>query len=727
MRMSGVRVKRLRAGCSAAALAVLALAPALASALDFDLPSMGMTGSLRTQLSLGAVMRTQGRDPSLIGKLNLPGQEQFCEDKDPDGPTGPKPVPGINCLTEAGNASYLALPGYPSANTDNGDLNYDRGDLAGAAAKIAPRLQLSYGDYGLDVTALYFYDAINTGFTEFHPNNTADNNGFQPRNSERGSGAEKQVGTDLRLLDAYVSGTIPISEAHPLSFKIGNQILSLGTSTLLIFNSLNVVNAPDANVRFMPGSDVREIFQRVPLAVVGAPVTEHLSVESFYALGWKPVVVPPSGSFFSINDIFGAEHPYVMLQFGKYREDPGNQMGFDERTQGNVNLLSDAGRTLFMNPNREPGNGGEYGLTLSYFAEALNNTSFTLTYLNLHSRFPVISFVAAQYGCAHNATDAATATADCNGFKTTANNHSGLEVIPLDTVHLFLDYPEDIHALGTSFSTNLGEVAWTGEVVFRQNQPLQVDPTDVGFAALQPIFPDMSILIAANPQPGAANITIPAKRVAVPDYLETMYRHETVQPGQIVNGYERFKTLAYDTSFLLLRGASENPFGADQLTTLLEIGAYQVLDMPSLDELQLAAPGVFFHHSAGVDSTGTPNAQQTTFPATPGDRLNPSYQAGGFATAFSWGYRVLNQLSYEEVLPGVKLLPQAIFFHDVGGRSPLPTGEFLQGRKQATLGLAGNYKTNWSAALRYNWFFGAGQSNGLSDRDNVQLNVSYDF
>ena len=688
-----------------------------AAALEFTLLDGAVTGSLRTQAGVGAALRTEARDPALIGKLNLPGQEQFCEDKPAIG------APGINCLNEAGNAAYLALPGYPSANTDNGDLNYDRGDFVSAGGKIAPRLQLSWGDYGLDLTALYFYDAINTGFTERHPNNAADNNGFQPRETARDGTGEARVGNDLRILDAYLSGTLPLSEAHPVSFKLGNQILSIGTSTTMVFNSLNVVNPPDANLRFLPYGDVREIFQRIPMAVAGTPVTESLSVEGFYAFGWKPIVVPPSGSFFSVNDLLGTEHPYVMLQFGKYREDPANRVGVEERTQANVNQLSDAGRTLFLDAPREPQDGGEYGLTLSYFAEALNNTSFSLSFLNLHSRFPIIGFIASQHGCAHESTDAATATVDCEGFKTEANMHGGLEVVPLDTVRPFLDYPENIRALGAAFSTNLGDVAWTGEVVFRPNQPLQVDPTDVGFAALQPIFPEQSILIAVTP---TANVTIPARNVAVPDYLSD-YRGRAIQPGEAIAGYERFQTLNYNTSLLVLLGASDNPFGADQLTTLLEVGAYQILDLPPVDRLQVATPGVFFHHSAGVDGTGTPNAQQTTFPATPSDRLNPSYQAGGFATAFSWGYRVLGQLTYEDLFAGIKLQPQWSFFHDVDGKSPLPSGEFVERRKQAMLGLSTTYESSWTAALRYNWFFGAGQANGLGDRDNLALNVSYDF
>jgi hypothetical protein len=719
---------------AAAGLLATLLGAGPAAALDFDVFDTGITGSLRTQLSIGAAMRTQGRKIDLMGKLNLPGQEQFCEDKDPDGPGGPQAAPGINCLTVAGNQAFLDLPGYPSVNFDNGNMNYDKGDLVNAAYKIAPRLQLTWENFGFDLSAMYFHDEVNSNFTEFHQNNRPDNNGFQRRETPRRQDAEEQVGSALHLLDAYVSASLPIPGERELTAKLGNQIISLGTTTLLVFNGLNGVNPPDANIRFLPGSDVREVFQRIPLLSLGTNVTESVSVETFYALGWKPIETPPIGSFFSTNDVVGTGGGYVVALAGKYREDPDNLVSGGatgtDRTQGNAGQLSDAGRTLYVNPAREPKDGGEYGLTLSYFAEWLNNTSFALTYLNLHSRFPLINFVASQLGCAHDSANAAEAAVDCEGFLTAANGHGtmdttgdgepdGEEVAPIDTVRLFLSYPEDIQALGFSFSTSLGAVAWTGELVYRANQPLQVDVTDVGFAALQPIFPAETIAIQPLPAP-APPVNIPGRRVAAPDYVETRYRRHTVRPGQDVLGYERFKTLNWNTSFLFLAGASENPFGADQLTSLLEIGAFQILDLPPLDQLQLGAPGVPFHHSPGVDGTGTSTGANQ-------DRLNPSYQEGGFGTEFSWGYRMLNQLTFEEVFSGVKLQPQAVFFHDVDGKSPLPSGEFVKGRKQATAGLAVTYHSSWSGALRYNWFFGGGLGNGLTDRDNVTLHLSYDF
>ncbi|HUP93210.1 MAG TPA: DUF1302 family protein [Solimonas sp.] len=692
--------------------AAACLAPA-GAAWAFDFSYSDLTGSLQTQVSVGATMRTQDRDSSLVGKLNLPGQEQFCEDK-PAFPPGS--APGINCSNSVdGNAQFLALAGLPTVNTDNGNLNYDKGDLVSAALKVAPRLSLTYGEFGLDVSGVYFYDAVNVDFDEYHPNNETDNNGFQPRNTKRSKEGERAVGSDFRLLDAYVSGTLPLPGGRQLTFKVGNQVLSLGTTTLLVLNGLNTVNPPDVNLRNLPGSDVRDVFRRVPLAVLGTNLNDSLSLQAFYQFSFVPVATPPIGSFFSTNDIIGAGDPYISLLFGKNREDPGNRMGVEERTQGNANQLSDAGRTIYVDPERPTRDQGQYGLSAGYLADWLNNTSFELAYLNLHSRLPTIGFYAAEKGCVSDATNQLDALIACEGFRTA---HTGVEPLPIDTVRVALEYPENIHALGLSFSTNLGPVAWTGETVFRPNQPFQVDPVDVGFAALQTVFPAETLSFGA--------VDIPGRRVATPDYVETQYRgNRNIQPGDYIRGYERFRTLNLNTSFLFLSGASDNPVGADQVTTLFEFGGLKVFGMPGLDELQLAAPGVMFHHSAGVDGTGTPTQTQTETGAQ--NRLNPHYQESGFADSFSWGYRILQQYAYDDVFAGIRVAPQLGFFHDVHGRSPLPSGEFVQGRKQALAGVNVAFTHALSSTLRYTWYFGGGLGNPLSDRDNIQLNVAYDF
>lgn len=715
--LSSARPSLLPSGTLAASVALSLLGYATASrAVDFSLSSLDLKGKFQSQISAGMTVRTEERSSGLVGKLNLPGQQKFCDD-DPVVPPAPLPgaAPGVNCTLVAGNASYLALPGAISTNNDNGDLNYDKGDVVNALFRFAPRFQLTHPKFGIDISAVGFYDPINYSFTEYHPNNIEDNNGFQPRHTKRSKAARKDLSLGVNLLDAFVTTDLPLPGGRDLSVKVGNQILSLGTTTTLVLNGLNTVNPPDPNLRFLPGSDLRDVFQRVPLAVLSTSLTDSVAVTGFYQLLWKPVTLPPIGSYYSVNDAIGAGDGYVGLLFGKPREDPDNIAGVLERTPGNANLLSNASRTLFPTDTLKARNGGQYGFNLNYLAEWLNNTGFDLTYLRLHSRLPTLSFIASQEGCANQSTNQAEALVACRGFSLTP---LGVEPLPVDTVKYFLDYAEDINVFGVSFSTNLGPVAWTGEVAYRPNQPFQVDPIDVGFAALQPVFPKDSINLGV--------VTLPGERVAVPDFIETIYRGTPeVLPGQVIRGYERFQSLSYNTSFLFLFGASDNVFGADQITLLVEAGAQQVLNLPSLDLLQLATPGTEFHHSAGVDSTGTPTPSQAS--GDPSARLNPSYQADGFATSFSWGYRVLSQFAFENVLPGMRLAPQLSFSHDVEGRAPLPSGEFFEDRKQATFGLNALIGNSLSTTVRYSWFFDGGRRNQLHDRDNIQLNLSYDF
>lgn len=711
------RVFPLPAGSGRAWLAIsLSMGAGAAMALDFEWSGLDLRGTVQAQVSAGTTVRTEARSDELVGKLNLAGQQSFCDD-DPVVPPSPLPgsAAGVNCTLVPGNAAYLALPGSANSNNDNGNLNYNKGDVVNALFRFAPRLQLTHPLFGIDLSAVAFYDPINYNFTEYHPNNIEDNNGFQPRNTKRSKAARKDLSGGVKLLDAFVSTEIPLPGDRELSVKAGNQILSLGTTTTLILNGLNTVNPPDANLRFLPGSDLRDVFQRVPLAVASTSLTDSIAVTGFYQLMWKPVTLPPIGSYYSVNDAVGAGDSYTGLLFGKPREDPLNVAGIEERTPGNANLLSNASRTLFPTNTRKPSENGQFGFNLNYLAEWLNNTGFDFTYLKLHSRLPTISFIAAQEGCANQSTNQAEALVACRGFSLTP---LGVEPLPVDTVKYFVDYPENIDTFGASFSTNLGSVAWTGEVTYRPNQPFQIDPIDVGFAALQPVFPRDSINLGV--------VTLPGERVAVPDFVETIYRkNPEVLPGQVIRGYERLQSLSYNTSLLFLIGASDNLFGADQITLLVEAGAQQVLNLPSLDQLQLATPGTQFHHSAGVDSTGTPTPSQTM--TDPSARLNPTYQADGFATSFSWGYRVLGQFAYENALPGIRVAPQIMFSHDVEGRAPLPSGEFFEDRKQATLGLNALIGDRLSTTVRYSWFFDGGRRNQLHDRDNVQFNVSYDF
>ena len=681
---------------------LLCLTSGTAGAKEFSISGTEITGSADLLVTAGTRLRTQDRNVNIIGKTNLPGQQGFCDDKNG----------GINCTTVAGNAAYLALPGALSVNSDNGDLNYDRGSLVNGTFKLSPKLALTYGDFGIDASALYFYDVINQGFSESHPNNYG-NNGFQPAHTERSGSGEQGVGSHFELLNAYLSGAVPLPGDRALRFRVGNLVLNQGQSSFLVLNSLNDVNPPDVNIANLPGADIKEIFRPVPLAVVESALTPNLSVQAYYQFKWQRAPLPPSGSYFSTSDPLGDNGTYAAVGFAKNREDPMDLVGVDNRTPGRSSLISKSGRTFQRAADREAESQGEFGISTTYFNPDLNNTPVGLYYRNLHSRLPIFSSIAGNQSCAANSSNAAEALLACRGFASVPV--VGLEPLPIDSVKYFLEYPSNIHSFGFNFTTSLGDVAWSGEVVYRPNQPLQVDPIDVGFAALQPAFPLQTISLAV--------VDIPGRRVAAPDYLYTQYLKQTVTPGQTIHGFVRRETINYQTSFLYSGGASSNPFGANSMTALLELGAFQILNLPDIDSLQISGPGTTTHHSAGIDGSGHPNAQQQS--TNPADRQNPTSETKGFATDFSYGLRSLFVLEYDDVLQGVNLLPTLAYFQDVGGTAPVPSGEFISGRKQVIAQLQFNYFDRFYGGITNTWYFGGGQFNLLKDRGNLAMFVGW--
>ena len=205
-----------------------------------------------------------------------------------------------------------------------------------------------------------------------------------------------------------------------------------------------------------------------------------------------------------------------------------------------------------------------------------------------------------------------------------------------------------------------------GELAYHHRLPVQVQIVDVAYSTLQPAFPQQDIHIGVStltdlveqvPLAGDAlaqvteliagltsglipSVTLPSARHAVPDYL-SVYRGETVQPGQLVLGYERL-----DVAHLTLNGLKvfrDNPIGADQITFLAEAGLTYVFGMPGPEQLRFEGGGDNTHPSAGADGTGDPNGE-----ADP-TRINPTQQTDGFASQTSYGYRLLIRPSYSQV------------------------------------------------------------------------------
>ncbi len=608
-----------------------------------------------TTLSQGISVRTSARDPAIIGTAN-------------------------------GGTAY-------SVNHDDGTLNYDDG-------KISQNVSRFTSDLDIDGGAVSAFFRV-TGFVDWE-----QRNGTRAR-TPLTKPALDIVGQDLELLDAYLTGNFNVGEA-PAQIRFGQQVLSWGEGTF-IPGGINVINPIDVAQFRTPGATLREGLKPIPMISGSVSATESITVEAFYQLRWREVEIDPPGTFFSTNDFVGAGGTQAFLGFGDF-SDLGTSFG---PLTAAINADLAAGglpaQPLFdstflgvpRGPDDTPGDGGQFGVAMRFFTENLHGTEFGLYYMKYASRLPIVSartgsaagvangvasagFVSGAVGPGNTAAAVGAANAAQIGGAMGVDRYA-------QTANYFIEYPEDIDLFGASFNTEVGNTGWAlqGEYSFKRDMPLQIDDTELLFAALSP-------LSAASPAFAAfAN-----------NQLGT-FGTDTVIHGFIERDVSQIQATATKV-FGPTLGANTGVF-------IVELGLNHVHNMPNQNTLRLNA--------AGTDTSG--NSQQAAAGgAHAGKAAEPS---SAFPTATSWGYRMAAQLTYDNAIAAVNLSPRIQWAHDVQGISPQPAGPFREGRKAISIGLKATYLEKWEADIAYTNFFGAGKYNLLNDRDFFSATIKYSF
>jgi Protein of unknown function (DUF1302) len=571
-----------------------------------------------------------------------------------------------------------------SVNHDDGTLNYDDG-------KVAQNVSRFTSDLDIDGGALSAFFRV-TGFVDWQMRNGST--ARTPISQQ----AYDVVGEDLELLDAYGTGNFNIGEA-PAQIRIGQQVLSWGESTF-IPNGINVINPVDVAQLRTPGATLRDALKPIPMISGSVSATERLSFEAFYELGWKKVETDPPGTFFSTNDFVGAGGSRAFLGFGEV-SDLGTSFPAAFTTAVNP-FLTGAGQApvpsfdpTFLGVPRgaddKPSDGGQFGLAMHFFSDALQGAEFGLYYVRYNSRLPIVS---AHTGTAAGVTNGLTSAAVIAGVNPAfAPQAASIGVDRYaQTASYFIEYPEDINLFGASFNSQLGNSGWAlqGEYSLKKGEPLQIDDSELLFAALTPL----------STPPGSPYSAF------LDNQLGT-YGTNSVIHGYIQRDVSQIQATA-TKSFGPTLGANSGLF-------VIEVGLTHVHGMPSQSTLRLNAEG--------TDTSG--NSQQAAIDgAHPGKSAEPT---SAFPTPTSWGYRLATQLTYDNVIDAVNLSPRIQWAQDVQGISPQPAGPFREGRKAISFGLRATYLEEWEADVAYTNFFGAGKYNLLSDRDFVSATLKYSF
>lgn len=336
-----------------------------------------------------------------------------------------------------------------SSTADDGNLNYDDGDLYSMQVRGLHDLEIIQGDFGFFGRVKWWYDyvldneEVSHGHVanDYEPNTELEMGDFQNLAQESG----------LEALDYYLFYTSMWGEV-PVEFRAGKLVLNWGENTF-IQNGINVINPFDVTALRRPGTEIREALLPTGLVYANIGATPELSLEVFYQYEYDRTIVDECGTYWNAGDVFGGGCDKLTVSTAT-----------SDRQQ-----VQD-GDFIPRGPDDNPSNDGQWGISAKYFAESLNGTEFGFYYINTHSRTPIFSGI--------NATE----------------NFGQPFILGANPQYRF-EYPEDIETYALSFATNVGFWAVSGEVSYRPDFPLQINTTEIAQALALGNFAEWSTVI----------------------------------------------------------------------------------------------------------------------------------------------------------------------------------------------------------------------------------------
>ncbi|MBC3435521.1 DUF1302 domain-containing protein [Pseudomonas sp. BW16M2] len=570
-----------------------------------------------------------------------------------------------------------------SQTSDDGHLNFKKGETFSKIFKGIHDLELKYGDTGVFVRGKYWYDfELKDENREFK--DISDSN---RKEGAKSSGAE--------LLDAFVYHNYSIADL-PGTVRLGKQVVSWGESTF-IGGGINAINPIDVSAFRRPGAEIKEGLIPVNMFYLSQSVTDNLTAEGFYQIEWDQTVVDNCGTFFSQPDVIADGCNNNLAVLAKQANVAGRLGPIAAPTmralaaQGVSWGSPDEGVIVRRGPDRDARDGGQFGLALRYMYEPLN-TEFGGYFMNYHSRAPIFSGrgANARFYNPNNLAAALVGAGVPGGAISPALLQQLMPLYVAGNSSYYVEYPEDIRLYGLSFSTTLPTgTAWSGEISYRPNAPVQLNTTDILYSGLTPLDPNASVLRGT------------------PD---------TDQPG-----YRRKEITQLQTTFTHF---FDQVMGAERLTMVGEVGWTHVGGLESTSKMRYGRDPVYGPGPLPNGRCQSLNA--TTLAGVEQNNLSRYCENDGFTTSDSWGYRVRAIWDYNNVFAGVNLRPSVAWSHDVDGYSPGPGGNFEEGRKAVSLGLDAEYQNTYTASLSYTNFFD-GKYTTVDDRDFVALSFGVNF
>tara|TARA_A100001011_G_scaffold49291_1_gene47092 strand:+ start:941 stop:3844 length:2904 start_codon:yes stop_codon:yes gene_type:complete len=295
-------------------------------AADLNVP--GFTGTVNTTVSSGFSVRSSERN------CKLQDGYTYNVDKTQLSAAGQLLVASETVLTDAqilsgfdknaefsgscagfrtdayGNTSTNVIE-LGSVNSDNGNINFDQGDVIDATQKVFTEISgRTDGGVGVGLSFIGSYNPV----LDFSSENF----------KKLTSAAADELESDVQLLDAYITTSFDAGEGLGfIDVTAGRYVTSWGEATFIPvgLNGL-VTNALDLTKLRAPGASIRDALLPTEQLTVGFNAG-NVGFEVYTQFNAESVTLDPKGSFFG-NDVSGTGGDRILAS-GAYANEIGDE------------------------------------------------------------------------------------------------------------------------------------------------------------------------------------------------------------------------------------------------------------------------------------------------------------------------------------------------------------------------------------------------------------------
>ncbi len=322
-------------------------------------------------------------------------------------------------------------------NRDDGDRNFDVGPSSNRL-DILSELDITYRNFGVRVSAAAWLDTMY--LTENANDSPRTANSFTVQSDRFTGDTRDLMGLNAELLDGFIFGKGDLGSV-PASFRMGRHTLLWGESLFFATNGISYGQAPLDLIKLLgvPSTQAKELFMPVGQFSAQVQPMDNLSIATFAQFESRRTRIPAAGSYFSNLDIL----------------DEGGER---------LLLGPNPGPALFRGDDLDADDLGTWGLATRYKPKQFD-VELGLYYYQFHDRMPQVYL---RPGLV-TAPDGTPVVIDPSVVRLQRGQVG----------EYFLVYPENVHLIGASFSTQIGDFSVGGEMSGRIDTPLVSTPQAV--------------------------------------------------------------------------------------------------------------------------------------------------------------------------------------------------------------------------------------------------------